>query len=108
LFKNFVNFAGFHLAVNVIVDYDHWSQGTRPYTSHRFQAVFIILRGHSTGKTKLPLERILAADEVVALSTLKEVMPVTRVGDVGYGIGRRTTQLASAFRAVVRRELALD
>jgi branched-subunit amino acid aminotransferase/4-amino-4-deoxychorismate lyase len=55
-----------------------------------------------------PLERMLAADEVVAMSTLKEVMPVSRVGDRRFAIGEYSIQLAAGFRAVVRRELALD
>ena len=55
-----------------------------------------------------PLERVLAADEVVALSTLKEVTPVSRVGDHQFGGGERSAQLAAAFSDVVRRELALD
>lgn len=55
-----------------------------------------------------PLERIVGADEVMALSTLKEVMPVTRIGDVVYGIGQHTMRLAEAFHAVVRGELDLE
>lgn len=55
-----------------------------------------------------PLERMLAADEVVALSTLKEVMPVSRVGDRHFAVGQRSIELAAGFHDVVRRELALD
>ena len=55
-----------------------------------------------------PLDRMLAADEVVAMSTLKEVMPVSRVGGRQFAIGDYSAQLAARFSAVVRRELALD
>lgn len=55
-----------------------------------------------------PLQRVIGADEVMALSTLKEVMPVSRVGDRRFAVGERSAQLAAGFEQVVRRELALD
>lgn len=64
--------------------------------------------GLEVSEGSFPLERMLSADEVVAMSTLKEVMPVSRVGDRQFAIGEYSTQLAAGFRAVVRRELALD
>ena len=54
-----------------------------------------------------PLERALGAAEVVALSTLKEVMPVSRVGDRQYAAGERSAQLAAGFDQIVRLELSL-
>jgi branched-subunit amino acid aminotransferase/4-amino-4-deoxychorismate lyase len=64
--------------------------------------------GLEVSEGSFPLERVLAADEVVAMSTLKEVMPVSAVGDRQFAIGEYSTQLSTGFRAVVRQELALD
>ena len=47
------------------------------------------------------LDRVIAADEVVALSTLKEVMPVVAVGPTRFIPGAATARLAAAFSARV-------
>ena len=47
------------------------------------------------------LDRILDAEEVVALSTLKEVAPVVAVGSAAFTPGVATRQLAAAFTARV-------
>jgi 4-amino-4-deoxychorismate lyase len=50
------------------------------------------------------LERVLEADEVFALSTLKEVKPIERVGNTTFAAGPVTRQLAVAYRARVEEE----
>ena len=50
------------------------------------------------------LERILGADEVFALSTLKEVKPVDRVGKTAFAAGPITGKLAAAYTARVDSE----
>lgn len=47
------------------------------------------------------LSRLKAASEVFAMSTLKEVMPVVRVGDYAFDPGPVTSELATRFRAVL-------
>lgn len=51
------------------------------------------------------LDRLLAADEVFALSTFKEVTPVVAVDETVYPVGPLTGLLAGAFRRCVEREL---
>ena len=53
-----------------------------------------------------PLRRMLDADEVIALSTLRQVQPVTQVGDVHKEIGPITRQLMAGFADLVREETA--
>jgi branched-subunit amino acid aminotransferase/4-amino-4-deoxychorismate lyase len=64
--------------------------------------------GLAVNEGSFPLERMLAADEVVALSTLKEVTPVSRVGNRQFAVGEVAARLAAGFRDVVRQELALE
>lgn len=52
-----------------------------------------------------PLERLLAADEVIALSTVREVAPVVAVGDAEFAPGPVTAKLAAGFADLVRREI---
>lgn len=56
---------------------------------------------------RYPLARLLAADEVMALSTVKEVSPVSMVGDRQWAPGPVTARLSDGFSALVRAELAL-
>ncbi len=51
------------------------------------------------------VDRLLAADEVVALSTLKEVAPVVAVGSTEFAPGEETRKLAAAFSARVAASL---
>ena len=53
---------------------------------------------------RFTLDRVLEADEVFALSTLKEVKPVDRVGATNFETGPITAQLAAAYRARVKAE----
>lgn len=51
-----------------------------------------------------PIERVLTAEEVLALSTVKQVVPVERVGDHAVPGGPVSFQLATAFADVVAAE----
>ena len=51
-----------------------------------------------------PLQRMLDADEVVALSTLREVQPVTRIGDVDKDVGPITRRLVAGLQELIREE----
>ena len=53
------------------------------------------------------LQDVLAADEMVVLSTVKEISPVRRVDDHDYAKGPVTAQLAEGFADLVAEELAL-
>jgi branched-subunit amino acid aminotransferase/4-amino-4-deoxychorismate lyase len=52
---------------------------------------------------RFPLERLLGADEVLALSTVKEVAPVLRVDETRFEEGPVTRRLGDAFEAEVDR-----
>ncbi|HEU4318694.1 MAG TPA: aminotransferase class IV [Acidimicrobiia bacterium] len=47
------------------------------------------------------LERLRSADEVMALSTIREVQPVVAVGDLEFEPGTTTEKLAGVFSALV-------
>ncbi len=51
-----------------------------------------------------PSERLLAADEVFVMSTVREVLPVTVVGQVSYPQGPVTLRLRRGFKDLVARE----
>ena len=53
-----------------------------------------------------PLERMLAADEVVVLSTLREIQPVVHIGEVEKVVGPITRRLAAGFQELVAEETA--
>lgn len=53
---------------------------------------------------RFPLQRLLDADEVIALSTLREVQPVVRVGDIDKVVGPVTRRLAAGLAALIREE----
>ena len=57
-----------------------------------------------TGRYRL--DRVVAADEVCALSTVKEVTPVVAVGETPMAPGPITERLADAFGALVAAETA--
>ncbi|MEX1126432.1 MAG: aminotransferase class IV [Acidimicrobiia bacterium] len=44
-----------------------------------------------------PLDRLKAASEVMAMSTIREIQPVSMVGDLAFGEGPITSDLARAF-----------
>lgn len=54
---------------------------------------------------RFPLDAVLGADEVFAMSTVKEVMPVTSVGSAGFSEGSVTADLAAAFTTLVEAEV---
>lgn len=53
---------------------------------------------------RFPLQRLAGAEEVLVLSTVKEVRPVVAVGEWGYDPGPLTAKLAAAYQARVRGE----
>ncbi len=53
-----------------------------------------------------PLQRLLDADEVVALSTLRQVQPVTQVGNIDKAVGSITRRLIAGFADLVNEETA--
>jgi branched-subunit amino acid aminotransferase/4-amino-4-deoxychorismate lyase len=61
-------------------------------------------RGLEVDEGAFSLRRLRRASEVVALSTIKEVMPVGAVGEAAFEPGPIGADLAAAFRAIVRAE----
>lgn len=53
---------------------------------------------------RFPLQRLLDADEVMALSTLREIQPVDRIGDVEKPVGPVTRRLAEGLRDLIADE----
>lgn len=51
-----------------------------------------------------PLQRMLDADEVVALSTLREIQPVVRIGDVAKEVGPITRRLIAGLQNLIIEE----
>lgn len=51
-----------------------------------------------------PLERLLGADEALALSTVKQVTPIEKVGEHAVPVGEIGTALANEFRSIVEVE----
>lgn len=60
--------------------------------------------GLNVAEGRFTLDRVLAADEVFAMSTLKEVKPVDRVGSTTFPIGPVTNKLAAAYATRVKSE----
>lgn len=52
------------------------------------------------------LDRLLGADEVFGMSTLKQLVPIERVGDRAVPVGPMSVALAEGFAAIVRAEIA--
>jgi branched-subunit amino acid aminotransferase/4-amino-4-deoxychorismate lyase len=55
---------------------------------------------------RYPLERMLAAEEAFAMSTVKEILPIASVGDRTWDAGPVTQRLASGFSDLVSAEIA--
>lgn len=53
--------------------------------------------GVATVEGRWPLERLAAASEVMALSTIREIQPVSVVGEMAFGEGPVTSDLARTF-----------
>ncbi len=60
--------------------------------------------GVTVKRGRFPLTRVLKADEVFGLSTLKEVSPIGRIGEQEMGIGAFGEKLAAEFHAIVAAE----
>ncbi len=60
--------------------------------------------GVPVNEGSFPLQRMVDADEVVALSTLREVQPVVRVGDVEKEVGPITRQLIAGLHDLIVEE----
>ena len=63
-----------------------------------------VMVGVEVTEGRYSLDRVLAADEVFALSTVKQVRPIDRIGDDEIGTGPITRSLAGSFAEVVRSE----
>jgi branched-subunit amino acid aminotransferase/4-amino-4-deoxychorismate lyase len=61
--------------------------------------------GLAVSESAFPLERLLSADEAFGLSTVKEVTPIGRVGDVEMTVGEVGRSLAAEFAAIVSGEI---
>lgn len=53
---------------------------------------------------RFPLERMLTADEAMALSTLREIQPVVKIGDVDKPVGPVTQRLLEGLKQLIREE----
>jgi branched-chain amino acid aminotransferase len=53
-----------------------------------------------------PLDVVLAADEVLAMSTLREIRPIGRVDGRVFSVGSVTQELMAGFRELVATEIA--
>lgn len=53
-----------------------------------------------------PLDVVLAADEVLAMSTLREIRPIGRVDERVFPVGSVTQELMAGFRELVANEIA--
>ena len=62
--------------------------------------------GVPVSEGRFPLERMKQADEVIALSTLREIQPVVRIGDVTKDVGPITTRLKAELQRLIREETA--
>lgn len=62
--------------------------------------------GIEVNEGAFPLERLLAADEVAVLSTVKEVSPVVAVDDTAFAMGPLTEKLRAAVSDRIAAELA--
>ena len=62
---------------------------------HASEAGIEVREGH------YPLERVVGADEVAILSSVKEVLPVVAVGEQRFEPGPVTALLARAYRSAV-------
>lgn len=60
--------------------------------------------GIETVEGTFMLDRILGAEEVVAMSTTKDITPVTRVDDTTFPVGPVTKRLIAAFEQLVATE----
>jgi len=60
--------------------------------------------GIPVGQGHFPLDRLLGSEEAFALSTINQVMPIERVGEVDIELGPVTRRLADCFAEIVAEE----
>ncbi len=60
---------------------------------------YVIKYADQVTEGRFPLSRLGEASEVFAMSTLKEVLPVVRVGDLAFDPGPVASELGARFRA---------
>jgi branched-subunit amino acid aminotransferase/4-amino-4-deoxychorismate lyase len=58
----------------------------------------VLVRGRDVEEGRYPLERLLAADEIFLTSSVREVMPVVRVGGREFERGQAAAELQLALR----------
>ena len=58
----------------------------------------VLLRGRGVDEGRYPLERLLTADEVFLTSSVREVMPVARVGGRTFELGPAAAELQESLR----------
>jgi branched-subunit amino acid aminotransferase/4-amino-4-deoxychorismate lyase len=63
-------------------------------------------KGIDVVEGRFPLERMLAADEALALSTIKEILPIGAVGERTWTRWPVTEALSAGFRSLVSREIS--
>jgi len=61
-------------------------------------------RGLDVEEGSFELDRVLAADEVMVLSTVKEVLPVVAIDETSFAAGPLTTRLAEGYRKLIEAE----
>lgn len=61
-------------------------------------------RGLDVEEGSFELDRVLAADEVMVLSTVKEVLPVVAIDETTFAAGPVTTRLAEGYRELIEAE----
>jgi branched-chain amino acid aminotransferase len=58
----------------------------------------VLVRGRHVEEGRYPLDRLLAADEVLLTSSVREVMPVVRIGGRDFDRGPAAAELQHALR----------
>jgi len=58
----------------------------------------VLMRDRDVAEGRYPLERLLAADEVLLTSSVREVMPVVRVGGRTFERGPTAAELQESLR----------
>lgn len=86
-------------------------QGILPGVTRAVVLEVAATRGLPVEQRALPVDEVLAADEVFLTATTREVVPVVRIGDHRVGDGRPgpvTRAVHGGYRDAVRRELESD
>ncbi|MBZ7924341.1 branched-chain amino acid aminotransferase [Ensifer adhaerens] len=59
-------------------------------------------RGLTVSEERLPLEKLLTAQEIFVTGTAAEIVPVSRIGSMTFNLGPTTRDLLEAYQALVR------